>query len=47
MLEQDVTVVCSSGNKPIGMGSTNLYSKIAEAVAVDAVSISFKKKKKS
>ncbi|VDK77463.1 unnamed protein product [Litomosoides sigmodontis] len=37
MLEQDVTV-CNSGNKPIGMGSTNMYPKIAEAVAVDATS---------
>ncbi|KAL3994223.1 hypothetical protein ACH3XW_20865 [Acanthocheilonema viteae] len=37
MLEQGVKV-CSSGNKPIGMGSTNVYSKIAEVVATDATS---------
>uniref|UniRef100_A0A0R3RHQ7 C2H2-type domain-containing protein n=1 Tax=Elaeophora elaphi TaxID=1147741 RepID=A0A0R3RHQ7_9BILA len=36
MLQQGVTV-CSSGNKPIDMmGSTNMYSKIAEVVAADA-----------
>ncbi|VDO34447.1 unnamed protein product, partial [Brugia timori] len=36
MLEQGVTV-CSSGNKPIGMESANMYSKIAEVVTTDAV----------
>ncbi|EJW88445.1 zinc finger protein [Wuchereria bancrofti] len=38
MLEQGVTV-CSSGNKPIGMESANMYSKIAEVVTTDATSL--------
>lgn len=41
MLEEGVTV-CNSGNKPIGMESTNIYSKIDEIVTVDAVGISLR-----
>lgn len=40
MLEQGVT--CCSGNKPIDIESTNVYSKIAETVAADTVSVSLR-----
>ncbi|MCP9261572.1 hypothetical protein DINM_004924 [Dirofilaria immitis] len=38
MLEQG-SMVCSSGNKPIGMESRNIYSKIGEIITPDAAKL--------